>query len=361
MSQGGRRSRVFIGVLSLGLLGMLAPGCKRSQVSLGRAHSSAEPAAHSGDAGVPPPPREPEPEPEPEMRSLDAGAPPPDGGKPSAPLDAGGAQAPAAPDAAIGGEPPALEPTFLPTPSGACPELTSGEVRLLNIPMTFWVGRQRTTPGPLLIYWHGVGSSTREASNLLGTVMDQILDQGGMVVALAQTTAQGTDMGTGTWYTGDFDVVDELVACAVASGRIDRRRIYTGGCSAGGLAAGTMLYMRSGYLAGAQLDSGGTILDMPLQDPAHVPVLIAAHGAAETDVVILSYAETSSDLATRVAADGGFAVLCDHGGGHCAAPPRIREAQWQLLLAHPYGTHPSPFAAGLPGGFPTECRVARAP
>jgi hypothetical protein len=127
------------------------------------------------------------------------------------------------------------------------------------------------------------------------------------------------------------------------------------------LIAGTMVYMRSGYLAGAQLDSGGTILNEPLQDPEHVPALIVAYGLRSTDMVIVNFAELSIELAARVTGDGGFAVRCDHGGGHCATPMSLRAAQWQFLMAHPFGTRRSPYEAGLPSGFPRECRIAQAP
>jgi hypothetical protein len=339
---------------------MLGQGCKRSQVWLGHAaHSTVEPAADSGvgqsaaaerDAGT-------------MTTAADAGTLRDAGGLRNSTPAPAGSSAPAADGGGSAGMTAArdpLEPTFLPTPSAACPELVSGEARLLDSSLRLWVGPERPAPGPLVIYWHGVGSSTSEASDRLSFVLDEIMEQGGMMVALAETTSRGSDTGTGAWHTGDFEIVDELVACALASGRIDKRRIYASGCSAGGLAAGTMAYMRSGYLAGVQLDSGGTILDEALQDPEHVPALIAAHGASDTDIVIVNFAELSVELAMRIASSGGFAVRCDHGGGHCGTPSAIREAQWQFLLAHPYGTKPSPYEAGLPSSFPRQCQIIRA-
>ena len=370
MPHGVACSRMLIGAVLLVQISTL--GCKRSQVWLGRAHSAAEAAAPSGDDHSVPDDALADAA---ARAAADADSTPDAGGNPDAGMPSvaatSAAMAPSGgsdPSAADGGSVEAqrdagsggVDPTFLPTPQGPCPALVSGEIRLLDITMTLWVGPARSDPGPLLIYWHGVGSSTSEVSRL-GTVVDEILDQGGMIAALAESTSEGKDTGTGTWFTGDFDVVDELVACAVAAGKIDKRRIYTGGCSTGGLTAGTMLYLRSGYLAGAQLDSGGTLLNEPLQDPQHVPALIAAHGSSSTDVVIVNYAELSAELAQRVASDGGFAVLCNHRGGHCATPARIREAQWRFLMAHPYGTSQSPYEGGLPAMFPSECRIARKP
>jgi hypothetical protein len=364
MPQGDSRSRVLIGALLVGLLG---PGCKRSQVWLGRGHEPVESAAPSGNApAVPTQGTERDAGERDLSSSVDAGNPPLVEDLDAAASDLAATSADSSAPEADGGGPAeqhdaGSQPTFLPTPRGACPALVNGTVRLLDTPVRLWIGAEDAKPGSLLIYWYGVGSSTSEASSRLGAVMDKILDQGGIVAALEMSTGRGADTGTGAWHTGDLEVVDELVACAVANGRIDARRIYTGGCSAGGLTAGTMVYMRSGYLAGAQLDSGGTILNEPLQDPGHVPALIAAHGSKSTDVVIVNFAELSVELASRVAGDGGFAVQCDHGGGHCATPMSLREAQWQFLLAHPFGTRRSPYQAGLPKGFPSECQIAQAP
>ena len=50
-----------------------------------------------------------------------------------------------------------------------------------------------------------------------------------------------------------------------------------------------------------------------------------------------------------VKAKGGFGIECDHGGGHLI-PDDIAASAWQFLKAHPFGTKPSPYAAGLPAG-----------
>lgn len=209
-----------------------------------------------------------------------------------------------------------------------------------------------------MLYFHGTGSSTDEVTSMLRSTFDEILAQGGIVAALAESTGRGTDTGTGTWATGDFEIADEIVACVNESGRIDARRIYAAGCSSGALTVGAMLFARSSYLAGGQLDSGGTIVSNPLQDPTHVPALIVSHGSSTADIVIINFATYSAELATKIATAGGFAVECDHGGGHCGTPPRIRDAQWQFLMAHPFGIKPSPYANGLPQGFPSECHIA---
>lgn len=47
---------------------------------------------------------------------------------------------------------------------------------------------------------------------------------------------------------------------------------------------------------------------------------------------------------------------CDHGGAHVAAPPDLREAGWEFMMAHPFGVNPFPYLAGLPPNFPTYCK-----
>ncbi|HET8937002.1 MAG TPA: hypothetical protein VFN67_26345 [Polyangiales bacterium] len=334
------------------LLGLLSTGCRRSQVWLGRTSSatvstvSMPPAADSGTTETLPTPG----------TTSDAGTARDAAGVGAVATPAAGSDG-AAPAAASGSAPPSLP--RLPTARGPCPELTNGEAKFAGITTRLWVGAERPGEGALMLYFHGTGSNPDEVTGMLGSTLDEILEQGGIVAALAESTGRGTDTGTGTWSTGDLETADEIVACVTDGGRIDPRRIYAAGCSAGGLTVGTMLYLRSSYLAGAQLNSGGTILSNHLEDPTHVPALIVSHGSNTSDIVIVNFAMLGAELAIQVATDGGFAVECDHGGGHCGTPERIREAQWQFLMAHPFGTKPSPYANGLPQGFPRECHIAQ--
>ena len=150
-------------------------------------------------------------------------------------------------------------------------------------------------------------------------------------------------------------MADHILACAVEQLNIDTRRIYTGGCSAGGLQAGAMVYSRSSYLAAAMPNSGGVIFPFPMEDPGHVPSLITTHGAAGVDVVVIDFSDTSATMDNDIAGMGGFVVNCDHGGRHCGSPSAVKEAQWQFLKDHPFGVSPDPYAAGLPASFPSSC------
>jgi poly(3-hydroxybutyrate) depolymerase len=219
----------------------------------------------------------------------------------------------------------------------------------------------------MLFYWHGTGSSAAfELPALVPAVQhEQIMAEGGIIVA-PQSNGQnrGGFTPNGVWYEGtdgeggDLAWVDHLVACAVQNHNIDPRRIYTTGCSAGGLMASGLALRRSGYIAAATPNSGGIVFGGAelLQDPAHVPAIMTMHGGA-TDTVIINFGQTSAALDDLVTGVGGFAVDCNHMSGHCTAPEAVRTAAWEFLQAHPFGTSPSPYAGGLPASFPSYCTI----
>jgi hypothetical protein len=168
----------------------------------------------------------------------------------------------------------------------------------------------------------------------------------------------------GVWYEGedgeggDLAWADHIVACAVANHNIDPYRIYTAGCSAGGLMSGGLALKRSGYIAAATPNSGGIIVGDTtlLQDPERVPSVLTMHGGPQ-DVVIVNFTQTSALFDNVVLDAGGFAVDCNHMGAHCVAPEPLLEAAWVFMKAHPFGTKPSPYAGGLPAEFPKYCSV----
>lgn len=255
----------------------------------------------------------------------------------------------------------------IPAKPSQCPSIKTGNVTVLGQSVQLWVGaKQAGKKGPVMFYWHGTGSNSGEATSMLGDARQAILNEGGVIASFTTTTKKGTNTGNNVWYTGDFEMADQLLACAIEQQDVDPRRVYTAGCSAGGLQASAMVYQRSSYLAAAAPNSGGIIQGlgfgaMPplygLENPKRVPAVIPTHGAAGKDVVGIDFSTTTAAFVKDIAAKGGFAVQCDHGGGHCASPPAVKTAQWQFLLAHPFGVAPEPYASGLPGSFPTFCKI----
>ena len=117
-----------------------------------------------------------------------------------------------------------------------------------------WIGPSRDDgQGMLLLYWHGVGGLADEATAMLGSNLQRILDAGGMVASFSETLGTGTDSALGTWYEDDFAVADAIIACAIEQHGIDPRRIHVAGCGLGAFQAGAMLYARSSYLASGVL------------------------------------------------------------------------------------------------------------
>ena len=77
----------------------------------------------------------------------------------------------------------------------------------------------------------------------------------------------------------------------------------------------------------------------------------------QPDMVIVDFSQTSEGYDNYMLAKGGFVVNCNHGGGHCGAPAALQASAWQFMEDHPFGTHPSPYAAGLPSGFFPACKI----
>jgi hypothetical protein len=247
----------------------------------------------------------------------------------------------------------------IPAIDGACPPFATGTVTVGGLGgIALQVGPRSQGTGSLLFYWHGTGSSTAEVSTLIPSAVRQdILGGGGIIVAFQSSLGSGGDCsGTATFSKDDFKVADQIVACAVRDHDIDPCRIYTTGCSAGGLQSGCMAALRSGYLAAAVPNSGGVVMEQPIQDKGHIPAIMTMHGGS-SDVVIVAFSTTSATLDKQMKSAGGFVVNCNHGGGHCQAPAALYAAGWEFMKAHPFGVSPEPFASGVPASFPSYCAL----
>jgi hypothetical protein len=249
---------------------------------------------------------------------------------------------------------PPGEPQIPPAPA-SCPQLRTGNITVLGQQVQLFVGtKQADKKGAVLFYWHGTGSNSGEASVIMGTQINEITSEGGIVASFTTSTGTGSTTGNLVWYTDDFNMADQILACAIQQLNIDTHRVYTAGCSAGGLQAGAMAVVRSAYIAAAMPNSGGSLLST--WESANTPALITAHGSCSGDYVILHFADISKSTAQAFGKRGGFAVDCDHNGSHCGAPAALVAAQWQFLKDHPFGVNPDPYASGLPASFPTYCQ-----
>lgn len=243
----------------------------------------------------------------------------------------------------------------IPEAPASCPELKTGTVQFQGKDVQLWVGQKQTDKkGSVLFYWHGTSSVSAEATVFMQDQINEITSEGGIVASFTTTVGTGTNTGNFVWYTDDFISADQILACAIQQLNIDTHRIYSAGCSAGGLQAGAMAVVRSSYIAAVMPNSGGSLLS-DWEDPSHIPAIITAHGSC-ADHVILYFNNVSHTTDRVFAKMGGVAVDCDHGGGHCGAPKELITAQWQFLKDHPFGVNPDPYAGGLPASFPTYCQ-----
>jgi poly(3-hydroxybutyrate) depolymerase len=210
--------------------------------------------------------------------------------------------------------------------------------------------------GPVLFYWHGTGGSASESARFPGNA--EIVTMGGIVAAFngSQSSGSGRDCsGTGAHNMADFEAADQIAACAVKNHGADSRKIYSTGCSAGGLQTGCMAMVRSSYLAAVAPNSGGIVGAQPWQD-MHTPAVFTMHGGS-SDMVIVTFSQTSASFDMSAKMHGGFVVNCDHGGGHCAAPADLQKAAWQFMKDHPWGVSPSPWMSAIPAGTPDYCKI----
>jgi hypothetical protein len=261
------------------------------------------------------------------------------------------------------GEPPV--PENLPTPTGACPSFASGNATFAPATIAtrnvrLWAGENPQPGGMLVIYWHAYGSNPAEAEyTLSAAVIDAIVAQGGVVAA----PYPADDVGEFPWFVvnnsprlDDMLVGDEIVACALENG-IDPRRIHATGMSAGGLQTVAYTMARSHYIASVTSFSGGSYIELPFEDPTNHFAAMIVHGG-DNDIFggLVNFKTLSVAWFNQLTANGNFAFICDHGGGH-TVPPGYGSSVANFFFAHPFGTEPSPYAAALPDGFPAACSL----
>jgi hypothetical protein len=273
----------------------------------------------------------------------------------TAPAAPGTATCPASGPCSHGTEP------VIPMPMGACPNIVTGPFAFMGNTSQLWVGaKSADKKGPIVIYFHGTGGTAATATGELDpTCVSEVMAQGGVIASITEGI-KGDTLDWGVFTTGDYQTVDQVVACAVAQLNIDTKQIYTSGASAGGLAAGELVYLRSSYMAVAFPNSGGEggyPNLMVLQDPTHVPAAFTMHGAKGVDMVVIDFGDSSLREDVDLAKRGGFAVDCNHGGGHVAAPADLKAAAWDFAKKHPFGYGTSPFAGGLPATYPKYCMI----
>lgn len=274
--------------------------------------------------------------------------------QPPSPVDPQPAEAPVEPAPSASAAQPRI-----PTVSGQCPEFQTGTISFMGLRgIQLVVGaKAKAATAPMVFYWHGTGSSAGEFTFMAGAVRSGVEAEGGVLVSFQGTTGGDALSGTSVFGRGDLELVDQLAACAVRDHNVDPRRIFTTGCSAGGLLATNLAVLRSEYIAAAAPNSGGMIFPQQFQSD-YTPALMTVHGAPGRDVVIVDFSNTSATADATFSGRGGFVVNCNHGGGHCGGSGLAGDI-WEFFEAHPYGVEPapSPWTSGLPTGFDAACEI----
>jgi acetyl esterase/lipase len=252
----------------------------------------------------------------------------------------------------------AVLPT-IPAVAGECPSFQTGTITFMGLRgIQLVVGAKASAAtAPMVFYWHGTGSSSGEFTRLAGAVRSGVEAEGGILVSFQGTTGGDALSGTSVFGRGDLELVDQLAACAVRDHNVDPRRIFTTGCSAGGLFATNLAVLRSDYIAAAAPNSGGMTFPQEFQSD-YTPALMTVHGAPGRDVVIVDFSNTSATADRAFSGRGGFVVNCNHGGGHCGGGGLAGDI-WEFFKAHPYGVEPapSPWTSGLPANFDGNCEI----
>jgi poly(3-hydroxybutyrate) depolymerase len=244
-----------------------------------------------------------------------------------------------------------------------CPAFRTGTISFMGLGGIQVVAgaKAASATAPMVFYWHGTGSTAGEFGLMAGAVRRGVEAEGGVLISFQGTTGGDALSGTSVFGRSDLELVDQLAACAVRDHNVDPRRIFTTGCSAGGLFATNLAVLRSEYIAAAAPNSGGMTFPQQFQNE-YTPALMTVHGAPGRDVVIVDFSNTSATADRTFDARGGFVVNCNHGGGHCGGSGLAGDI-WEFFKAHPYGVEPepSPWTSGLPSGFDSACEIFGGP
>ncbi|MFY0573850.1 hypothetical protein ACN28S_05290 [Cystobacter fuscus] len=226
-------------------------------------------------------------------------------------------------------------PTFIPKPTGPCPEFKDGTLTFqpAGVParsVRIWMSdAAKTLDGPLVFYWHGTGSQPTEATTGIGTTqIEAIKAQGGIVAAPAHDPAAGTFPWfyvSSTSRDDDFRVADEILACAIQKVGVNVSRIHSMGMSAGGLNTTHMSYRRSGYIASVATYSGGRTSTIPTQDATNKFAAMIFHGGS-SDQVVINFQTVSQNYYNDLKSKSQFAMICNHGRGALHPHGRARRS-----------------------------------
>jgi poly(3-hydroxybutyrate) depolymerase len=242
---------------------------------------------------------------------------------------------------------------------GSCPALAPGRTRDFgDSRRSFLLYVPTSTRGPFaVVFLWGAGGP----ADGIAPILASHYEEDGFILVVPDgepprhpltwsMDAKGSD--------ADLRFFDDVLTCLDQQYPLDRRRVHTTGYSTGAVFSAYLVGHRSEFLASFSSYSGGDqsppgerIVPTP---PHPIPGLLY-HGG-DSDVEWAGKAPTLS-LAARMAGNGQFTVVCDHGRGHVVGASRAE--MWAFLLAHPFSPgHTAAWAtAGIEGRLPASCQV----
>lgn len=257
---------------------------------------------------------------------------------------------------------------------GECPDFSVGGTIIIQSggfkrTLHVSVPDDQSVDSPLVFLWHGLGDNgTNFASASAFDAKGIAKDRGAFVVTPDDCSVKGLKcQQTFGWDFltadggADAQLFDDVLACITQSVKIDRRRVYSSGFSAGGLWTTWLLVNRSQYLASVAIFSGGIDPNMAtyVAPSWHIPV-IGFYGSMEGDVVIVHFHELMQNLITDLRKDSFFVVDCDHESNGHTIPAGGVDTGMEFLFNHKYGDAKSSYEIDgkLPSDFPDYCKIA---
>lgn len=260
-----------------------------------------------------------------------------------------------------------------------------------------------TAGAPLLFMWHGLGDNPKRFAQSFGA--SQISANYRVIVVVPKGASGPTipaDVPAGivnllktqaqaffeTWsffedHTADLQLFDDVLACASQQFKVNSKKVYTAGFSAGALWSTYLTMHRSEYLAAALLLSGGNmdkildlatipfigskskvrVIDTRYVKPSHpVPVMLTAGGAQDVvsmaNFVKFEFQKATDLFRQNLLKDKHFVIQCNHNQGH-TVPQDLFPPAIDFLFKHEFTKKSSPLATGLPSSFPSYCSIKK--
>ena len=240
-----------------------------------------------------------------------------------------------------------LSAPMMPKKRDECADIVDGEI---SMEYGFYKERRvqvfirpdvaRKKEGPVVFYWHGSNEDWSQVFRVLGrNVIDQITKDGGIVFVPYAGSPDALPWHVLNpllvWKHNDFQLADQLLACAEEAFDIDNRRVYSMGFSAGGLQSAAMGRLRSNYIAAIASYSGGQLpwfKVLPVKAPNNFyPAFITYGTEGQDKVPFVEFADTSESLLAYLDKRGFHEVIdCSQERGH-SMPYSTMQAGWNFV------------------------------